>query len=322
MHIHDPSTGPILPVRGQRNVLVTSALPYVNNVPHLGNIIGSTLSADVFARYSRTRNLPTLFICGTDEYGTATETKALEEGVTPRELCDKFHQLHKETYEWFDIGFDHFGRTSTQKQTELVQDIYLNIRRNDFFTQETSEQTFCEDEQRFLADRFVEGTCPRCGYEDARGDQCDKCAGTFSSPTELLEPRCKRDKSHKVTQRPSTHQCIRLDVLQPRLEEWLQQTREKGRWHNNAVILANGEIVEPRMKGGLRPAPVTRDLTWGVPVPETGDQEEDQAMKGKVMCEFQKKGLGLTGQGGTQSRPDAQGRSLTDLLVLVSVPRV
>lgn len=143
-----PGTNTVLPIRGQRNVLVTSALPYVNNVPHLGNIIGSTLSADVYARYSRTRNIPTLYICGTDEYGTATETKALEEGVTPRELCDKFHRLHAETYEWFEIGFDHFGRTSTERQTELVQQIYKNIHKNGLFTQETSDQTFCVDEQR------------------------------------------------------------------------------------------------------------------------------------------------------------------------------
>lgn len=101
----------------EKNVLITSALPYVNNVPHLGNIIGSTLSADVYARYSRTRNRNTLYICGTDEYGTATETKALEDGVTPQALCDKYHALHAQVYKWFEIGFDHFGRTTTPKQT-------------------------------------------------------------------------------------------------------------------------------------------------------------------------------------------------------------
>jgi methionyl-tRNA synthetase len=114
--------------------------------------------------------------------------------------------------------------------------------------------------------------------------KCDQCAGTFSSPTELLEPRCKRNKNHKVSTKPSTHSCLRLDKLQPRLEEFLQTAREKGKWATNAVILSNGEIVEPRMKGGLRPTAVTRDLTWGVPVPEVGDKEEDEAMKGKVMC--------------------------------------
>ncbi len=121
--------------------------------------------------------------------------------------------------------------------------------------------------------------------QDARGDQCDQCAGTFSSPTELLQPRCKRNKAHKLSVRPSTHSCLRLDALQPKLERWLQEARIKGKWASNAVVLANGEIVEPRMKGGLRPTAVTRDLTWGVPVPKVGIAEEDEAMKGKVMCE-------------------------------------
>jgi len=116
------SSSPILPHKdaspSNPAILITSALPYVNNVPHLGNLIGSLLSADVYARYSRTRNRTTLFICGTDEYGTATETKALEEKVEPQQLCDKYHQIHKQVYQWFNIGFDHFGRTTTPKQTE------------------------------------------------------------------------------------------------------------------------------------------------------------------------------------------------------------
>jgi methionyl-tRNA synthetase len=107
-----------LPVKGTRNVLVTSALPYVNNVPHLGNIIGCVLSADVFARFCRLRNYTTLYVCGTDEYGTATETKAVEEGLTPQQICDKYNALHSEIYEWFNIGFDYFGRTTTKQQTE------------------------------------------------------------------------------------------------------------------------------------------------------------------------------------------------------------
>lgn len=111
----------VLPREGERNVLVTSALPYVNNVPHLGNIIGSTLSADVFARYARTRNWNTVYICGTDEYGTATETRALELNISPQELCNHYHGLHAQVYEWFQIGFDHFGRTTTPRQTECVR---------------------------------------------------------------------------------------------------------------------------------------------------------------------------------------------------------
>nr|XP_019012920.1 methionine-tRNA ligase [Kwoniella pini CBS 10737]OCF51701.1 methionine-tRNA ligase [Kwoniella pini CBS 10737] len=286
MNIHDPSSGPVLPKDGERNVLITSALPYVNNVPHLGNIIGSTLSADVFARYSRTLNVPTLYICGTDEYGTATETKALEEGVSPLELCTKFHKLHTEIYEWFELSFDKWGRTSTPEHTKITQDVYLDLHKNGFFKLETSDQTYCEDDNLFLADRFVEGTCPQCKYDDARGDQCDKCGLTYSSPTELINPRCKRNKNHKVSVRPSTHACMRLDLLQPKLEEWMQKARVKAKWGSNAVITDKGEIVEPRMLGdGLRPSAVTRDLKWGVEVPKTGDVEEDKAMEGKVICE-------------------------------------
>lgn len=139
--------------------------PDVNNVPHLGNIIGSTLSADVFARYCRTLNVPTLYICGTDEYGTATETKALEEGVSPYDLCTKFHHLHTEVYEWFEIGFDKWGRTSTSEHTAITQEVYKNIHDRDYFRLETADQTYCEDDELFLADRFVEGTCPQCGYD-------------------------------------------------------------------------------------------------------------------------------------------------------------
>ncbi|BEJ14107.1 hypothetical protein CspHIS471_0312810 [Cutaneotrichosporon sp. HIS471] len=284
MHVHDPKSGPVLPKEGEHNVLITSALPYVNNVPHLGNIIGSTLSADVFARYNRTKNIPTLFVCGTDEYGTATETKALEEGITPLELTTKFNKLHTEVYEWFELGFDMWGRTSDPAQTEVTQDIYKHIHGNGFFQLETSDQTYCEDDGLFLADRFVEGVCPNCGYDDARGDQCDKCSLTFSSPTELLHPRCKRNKNHKISVRPSTHSCIRLNAIQPRLEEWMQHARVKGKWSSNVVVTDKGEIVEPRMLGeGLRPSAVTRDLKWGVPVPSVGDKEEDDKLKDKVI---------------------------------------
>ncbi|KAL7423072.1 methionine--tRNA ligase mes1 [Cryptotrichosporon argae] len=283
MVINDPANGPVLPKKGQRNVLITSALPYVNNVPHLGNIIGSTLSADVFARYCRTLNVPTLYVCGTDEYGTATETKALEEGVTPLELCTKFHHLHTAIYNWFELGFDKWGRTSTQQHTEITQDIYKQIHANNLFTLQTSDQTYCEDDKLFLADRFVEGICPNCGYDDARGDQCDKCALTYASPTELLSPRCKRNKNHTVSVRPSTHACLRLDKIQPKLEEWMRAARVKGGWNSNPVITDKGEIVEPRMLGnGLRPSAVTRDLKWGVEVPKVGVPEEDEKLANKV----------------------------------------
>ncbi|KAG8890859.1 hypothetical protein FRB98_004904 [Tulasnella sp. 332] len=271
----------ILPKDGERNIMITSALPYCNNVPHLGNIIGSTLSADVFARYNRTRNRRTLYVCGTDEYGTATETQALKEGVTPQQLCDKYYELHRETYTWFDIGFDHFGRTSTPHQTQICQEVYLNLKDHNLLEKQTKEQTYCESCNKFLADRFVEGTCPNCGYDDARGDQCDGCSRTLD-PTELINPRCLINRSHKVTTRATSHMFVKLDTIQPRFEEWIKKSWKEGKWNPNAVMNGEGEIIDARVRGGLRPSPLTRDLTWGVPVPVRAGEPSD-GMEKKVL---------------------------------------
>lgn len=182
----------VVPKPGEKNVLITSALPYVNNVPHLGNIIGCVLSADIFARYARLCGYNTLFISGTDEYGTATETKALSENMTPKQICDKYFEIHNSIYRWFGIGFDYFGRTTTTEQTEIVQDMFNQLYDAGFIETQTVEQLLCQKCDRFLADRFVEGTCPfpGCGFEDARGDQCDGC-GKLVNAVELIRPRCK-----------------------------------------------------------------------------------------------------------------------------------
>ncbi|KAF8635183.1 hypothetical protein AX15_000515 [Amanita polypyramis BW_CC] len=278
--VSEPSLSPIVPKEGERNILITSALPYCNNVPHLGNIIGSTLSADVYSRYSRTRNRRTLYVCGTDEYGTATETQALKEGITPQELCDKYHALHRETYKWFEIGFDYFGRTSTSWHTKISQTVYLNLQKNGYLEKQDKEQTYCEGCRRFLADRFVEGICPHCSYEDARGDQCDGCSRTLDA-IELIKPRCLVDKTHNVIRRISTHMYLKLDEIQSKTEEWIKESYRKGRWSVNATINTEGEIVDARLRSGLTPAPLTRDLTWGVPVPIEG--EDVYGMKNKVL---------------------------------------
>ncbi|KAF9649892.1 methionyl tRNA synthetase [Thelephora ganbajun] len=271
----------VLPKDGETNILITSALPYCNNVPHLGNIIGSTLSADVYSRYSRTRNRRTLYICGTDEYGTATETQALKEGITPKELCDKYNVIHAETYEWFELGFDYFGRTSSPEHIEICQEIYLNLQKNGYLERQEKEQTYCEGCQKFLADRFVEGICPHCGADDARGDQCDVCTRTFDA-IELINPRCLVNKTHKVVTKISAHMYVSLDKLQDWTQEWIKQSYAAGKWSPNPVINTEGEIIDARMKSGLHPSPVTRDLTWGVPVPLL-DGEDPYGMKGKVL---------------------------------------
>ncbi|PWN51489.1 putative MES1-methionyl-tRNA synthetase [Violaceomyces palustris] len=257
----------ILPKPDEPNVLVTSALPYVNNVPHLGNIIGSTLSADVYARYSRTRNRNTLYICGTDEYGTATETKALEDGVSPQQLCDKYHSLHAQVYEWFQIGFDHFGRTTTPKQTQIAQDVFLKLNRNGYLEQRSMTQLYCQSCSRFLADRYVEGVCPKCSYDDARGDQCDKC-GQLLDAVELIKPRCKLCSSSPI-QKDSKHMFLRIDNLQPDCEKWARKAAVEGAWSANGRL-----ITESWFKEGLRPFSLTRDLKWGVPVPVEGMEDK------------------------------------------------
>nr|KAF6369551.1 hypothetical protein mMyoMyo1_012802 [Myotis myotis] len=262
-----PKQKPVLPVAGERNVLITSALPYVNNVPHLGNIIGCVLSADVFARYSRLRQWNTLYLCGTDEYGTATETKAMEEGLTPQEICDKYHVIHADIYRWFNISFDIFGRTTTSQQTEITQDIFQRLWNRGFVLQDTVEQLRCERCARFLADRFVEGVCPFCGYEEARGDQCDKC-GKLINAVELKKPQCKVCRSCPVV-RSSRHLFLDLPKLEDRLEEWLGKTVPGSDWTPNARF-----IIRSWLRDGLKPRCITRDLKWGTPVPLEGFEDK------------------------------------------------
>ncbi len=252
--------GKIVPKSGERNILITSALPYVNNVPHLGNIIGSVLSADFYARYAKARNYNTLYVCGTDEYGTATETKALEEGVTPRQLCDKYNAIHEDIYKWFQIGFDYFGRTTTDYQTEIAQDMFLKLNANNYLEEKTTTQLFCEQHKGFLADRYVEGICPKCSYEDARGDQCDGC-GTLLNPFELVKPRCKLDGSTPIP-RDSNHVFFALNKLEDKVKEWVEESYAKGKWSRNGK-----SITDSWLKEGLKSRCITRDLVWGTPVP-------------------------------------------------------
>ncbi|AEO57876.1 hypothetical protein MYCTH_2304594 [Thermothelomyces thermophilus ATCC 42464] len=279
---------PILPQPGKENILVTSALPYVNNVPHLGNIIGSVLSADVFVRFCRARGLPTIFVCGSDEYGTATETKALSEGVDPATLCAKYHAIHKEIYDWFRIDFDVFGRTPTDEHTAIVQDIFSRLWKNGFIEERETTQAYCPTHSSFLADRYVEGECSICHDKGARGDQCDAC-GNLLDPLEpdrdasgnqetkatgwLINPRCKLDGT-APERRKTKHLYLRLDALQPELEKWLQAV-EKG-WSANCVSITHSWLDQ-----GLKPRGITRDLKWGVPIPDglEGLSDEDYAKK-------------------------------------------
>jgi len=242
--------------------LVTSALPYVNNIPHLGNLT-QVLSADVFARFCRSKGYETLYICGTDEYGTATETKALKEGVTPQALCDHFNAIHRDIYQWFDIKFDHFGRTSTPEQTRIVQEIFAKVDAAGYINEHENEQLYCPACERFLADRFIEGTCPHCGSTGARGDQCDACQ-TLLDPIELLDSRCGVCGTKPIVKK-TRHLYIDLPKALPLLEAWMQEASVEGFWANNAI-----QVTKSWIRDGLKERCITRDLKWGIPVPKPG----------------------------------------------------
>ena len=247
--------------------LITSALPYVNNIPHLGNIIGCVLSADVFSRYCKMAGYETLYICGNDEYGTTTEAKALQEGISPKELCEKYCKIHKEIYDWFEIDFSVFGRTSHPKQTEIVQDIFTKLYNNGYIIKDTLTQPYCSNDKMFLADRFVEGICPHCSYEKAKGDQCEKC-GKLLDPLELKEPKCTICNTSPIF-KETKHLFLDLAKLKPKLEKWIDKASKEGNWSNNALSITKGWLEQ-----GLLKRCITRDLKWGIPVPLEGYKDK------------------------------------------------
>ena len=268
-----PNKGqPVLEDDSKTNILITSALPYVNNVPHLGNIIGCVLSADVFARFMRLMGNNTLYVCGTDEYGTATETKALQEKCSPKELCDKYHKIHKTIYEWFDIDFDFFGRTSSPYHTQITQGIFLDLYKNNCIKKEQLEQFRCNNCNVTLSDRFIYGTCYHgdCKYEEARGDQCDKC-GKLCNALELINPKCKLC-NNPPEKFKSYHYFLNLPTVDKELREWIDKTSVEGNWTQNSRAITAGFISE-----GLKERCITRDLKWGIPVPT-----DDPDMQNKV----------------------------------------
>ncbi|CEF61766.1 tRNA-binding domain and Aminoacyl-tRNA synthetase, class 1a, anticodon-binding domain and Nucleic acid-binding, OB-fold domain and Rossmann-like alpha/beta/alpha sandwich fold domain and Methionyl-tRNA synthetase family and Methionyl/Leucyl tRNA synthetase family and Methionine-tRNA ligase, type 1 family-containing protein [Strongyloides ratti] len=248
---------------------VTSALPYVNNVPHLGNIIGCVLSADVFVRFCNITGINCLYISGTDEYGTATEVKALQEKMSPSEICSKYHEIHKKIYDWFNIKFDAFGRTSTEAQTEITQDVFNKLYANGFIESQDVDQLHCSSCNIFLADRYVNGICPLCTYDDARGDQCDGC-GKLINAIELKEPKCLLCKKTPSLKK-SKHLFLCLDKLTTDVYENLENIlkNENNHWSSNAISIAKSWL-----KTGLEKRCITRDLKWGVKVPIEGFQDK------------------------------------------------
>ncbi|HLC85136.1 MAG TPA: methionine--tRNA ligase [Candidatus Nanoarchaeia archaeon] len=247
-----------------KKVLITAALPYVNNVPHLGNLV-PTLSADVYARFLRLAKHDVLFICGTDEHGTTTEVKAIEEGVTPQEICDKYFKIHKEVYDWFHCSFDCFGRTSSEANKKTTYEIFNDLDENGYLLKQPLKQARCPKCERFLADRFVVGMCPHCDYVHARGDQCENC-GKLLEPNQLIAAKCKICKTIPEFV-DSMHLFMDLPKIEPELREWISEVQDD--WSENAKTMTQAWLKE-----GLKPRCITRDLKWGIKVPKAGFEDK------------------------------------------------
>lgn len=241
--------------------LITSALPYINGMKHLGNLVGSMLPADVYARFLRLEGEEVLYICATDEHGTPAEIAAMEEGLDVKTYCDIQYQRQKDVYMRFGLSFDYFGRTSSPQNHELTQHFYKMLNKNGFIEERGIQQIYSLDDQRFLPDRYVTGTCPKCGYERARGDQCENCASLLN-PSDLIEPKSTISGSRNLELRESKHLFLKLDTLSPEIEAWVKTNTH---WPNLTYSVAMKWLNE-----GLQPRCITRDLSWGVPVPREG----------------------------------------------------
>ena len=245
-----------------KRILVTSALTYANGPTHLGHIAGSILPADMYVRYTRLAGYNVIYVCGSDEHGTAIDMAAIKEGITPQEVVDKYHFDNKKAYEDLGIAFDIYSRTSTSTHTKTAQDFFLELYNKGLLYSKTEKQLYSEKEGRFLADRFVVGTCPNCGYEEARGDECENC-GSDLSPLELIDPRSTITGDTPVV-KESTNFYFPLSKFQDKLESW--QNSKTG-WKPNVINYCRGWF-----KTGLKDRSITRDLDWGVPVPVEGNE--------------------------------------------------
>ncbi|MBQ8751059.1 MAG: methionine--tRNA ligase [Alphaproteobacteria bacterium] len=242
--------------------LITSALPYINGVPHLGHMIGCLLPSDVYARYMRMMGNDVLYIVGTDEHGTTSEVGALKAGMDVQTYCDMNHKRHYETYKDFGLSFDYFGRTSSEQNKEMTYHIFEQLDKNGYIEERTVKQIFSVDDDMFLADRYITGTCPHCGYEKARGDQCENCTQVLE-PTDLINAKSTVSGSSNLEVRETKHLYLNLPKIEPLLKDWLI-TKEPF-WPDVAY-----SIAQKWLKEGLQARCITRDLKWGFPVNKPG----------------------------------------------------
>ncbi len=257
----------------KRRILVTSALPYANGPIHLGHLAGAYLPADIFVRFHRLKGSDVIYICGSDEHGVPIMLRARAEGVTPQDVVDRYHELNKKSFAEFGMSFDYYGRTSSPVHHQTSQDFFRVLAEKDIFVLKTEKQLYDPEAKMFLADRFVIGTCPSCGFENAYGDQCEKC-GKSLSPAELINPRSAITNATPVL-KETTHWYLPLAKFQKTLEEWIASHPE---WKSNVLGQIKSWFTE-----GLADRAVTRDLPWGVPVPEDVAKKYDVDASGKVL---------------------------------------
>jgi methionyl-tRNA synthetase len=253
-----------------QRILITSALPYINGIKHLGNLVGSMLTADVFARFNRARGRETLFLCATDEHGSTTELAALEAGQDVVTFCAEQHAAQADVCRRFGLSWDYFGRSSNRPNHELTQHFARMLWKNGHLDLRTTKQIYSNADRRFLPDRYVIGTCPHCGYASARGDQCENCTRVLD-PADLIAPRSAISGSSDLEIRDSTHLFLKQSQFVARLREWIGSKTD---WPVLVTSIANKWLDE-----GLHDRGITRDVEWGVPVP---DDIGDGKLKGKV----------------------------------------
>ena len=237
--------------------LITSALPYINGIKHLGNLVGSMLPADVYARYLRARGFDVLFVCATDEHGTPAELAAAEAGLDVAEYCAREHRIQAELGTRFGLSWDHFGRSSSPQNHDLTRHFAEMLRDGDMLEERETEQVYSLDDARFLPDRYIIGTCPHCGYERARGDQCENCTRLLE-PAMLIRPRSAVSGSTNLERRRTKHLYLRQSRVADRIAAWVDS-------HDDWPLLVTS-IARNWLTVGLEDRSITRDLKWGIPV--------------------------------------------------------
>lgn len=252
----------------EKKYLITSALPYANGALHLGHLAGAYLPADIYVRYLRLMGRDVVWVCGSDEHGAAITIRAKKEGVSPQEIIDKYHRLNKDTFEKLGISFDYYHRTSAELHHQTSQDFFLRLyEKGDEFEEQVIEQYYDEAYDQFLADRYIQGTCPKCGYDSAFGDQCESC-GSDLSPTELINPVSTLSGQRPVL-KPTKHWYFKLDKHGGWLREWISEGVLDGVQHHDPRTWKKHVIGQclSWLDEGLQPRSITRDLNWGISVP-------------------------------------------------------